>query len=241
MLAAAVTDFRRRAGLTETDQADQDRQAQIAADAVAAAAAMLKLLPDRPEWRDLRRSLRNALAAGRAEGAVGAVAIAAERIGRTGLDWDIAFQHAYDALAGLDALWAEADGWLARMLGNATADLGRALANAAANSATYAQTLADAMDALDSEDVSAVSFTVDWALSTGLSQGALALYASEGVAAVDWITAGDIRVCLSCDDNETNGPYPPSLFPQQPDHARCRCCSAASFDLANYADWFTAA
>lgn len=244
MLAGAVSDFRRRAGLTETDQADDDRKQQLAADALAAAAAMMRLLPDRPEWRSLRKTLRDSLAAGRAEGAVDAVALAAERIDRVGLDWDIALQDAYNALADLDTLWAEADGWLTKMLGRATADLGRALAHAAMSNATYAQTLAVAMDALDSDDVEAVSFITDWATTTALGRGALDLYLSEGVAAVDWLTAGDARVCTSpCEDNETGGPYAPGGFPDFPGHPRCRCtpASSAPFGLGNYDAWFTAA
>lgn len=236
----AVADFQRRTAPRESSADDRQRQDEIKSAALAAAAQMLQALPDDPERRILRARLREALAAGRAEGAVGAVAIAAERIGQLGLDWDIAFDHAYAALGDLETLWADADGWLAKMLERATGDLGRALAAGTRDGATYAQLLAGAMDALDGEDASAVSFVVDWALSTGLSQGALDLYTSEGVASVEWITAGDGRVCPTCESNGEDGPYPPSRFPGQPDHPRCRCASAASFDLANYADWFTA-
>lgn len=237
MIAAAATDFRRRAGVTEATQDEQERKAQLAQDAIAAAAALMQLLPQRPEWLSLRRSLRDALAAGRAEGAVNAVAIAAERIGKLGLSWDIAFQDAYNALADLDILWAEADGWLAKMLGAATADLGRALANSAAGGATYAQTLSAAMAALDSEDVTAVSFVVDWAATVALRQGALDLYASEGVELVTWEDAGDGRVCATCESNADNSPYPPADYPEIP-HPRCRCSPSASLSLANFDSWF---
>ena len=238
----AVADFHARIAPRESSADDKARQDQIKAAALAAAIEMLQALPDDPQWRILRAALRDAIAAGRAEGAVGAVAIAAEHIGQIGLDWDIAFEHAYTALADLDAIWADADGWLAKMLDRAAADLGRALANATRDGATYAQLLADAMDALDGEDATTVSFIVDWALTTGLARGALDLYAAEGVASVDWITAMDQRVCdtgPNCEGRGENSPYSLADFPDQPAHARCRCCSAASFDLANYADWFT--
>lgn len=247
MLAAAVSDFRRRAGLSEASGSDsgQDdavRQAQIAADANDAATAMLQALPGSPEWGAVRTALRDALAAGRAEGTVGAVAIAAERAEKIGLDWNIAFDDAYRALADLATLWADADGWLGRMLDQATADLGRTLAGAAADGATYAQMLSGAMAALDAQDVQAVSFVVDWATATALGRGALDLYRSEGLNAVDWLSAGDGRVCPTCADNEDNSPYTPDAFPLLPAHPRCRCTpAAAAFDLANYADWFAAA
>lgn len=237
-IAVAVSDFRQRAGITESSDGQDNAAIKVAA--LAAAAALIQALPNRPEWRSLRAALRNAIAAGQAEGLVGAIAIAADRIGRVGLDWDIAFTHAYAALADLEILWAEADGWLAKILGQATGELARALASSAEAGETYAQMLAAAMAALDSGDVQAVSFILDWALTTGLAQGALRLYDSEGVTSVEWITAGDARVCPTCDSNEANGPYAPSAFPACPDHPRCRCTPAADVDLSNYTRWFTA-
>ena len=237
-IAVAVSDFRRRAGLTEADD-DQSRDDEIKAAALAAAAALLQSLPNRPEWKILRTTLRNAVAAGQAEGAVDAVAIAADRIGKTGLDWDAAFGDAYQALADLDTLWADADGWLATILKQATGELGRSLAASAASGSTYAQMLAGAVAALDSGDVKAVSFVVDWALSTGLAQGALRLYDSEGATAIDWVTAGGSDVCVTCQDNEDSGPYAPAQFPSCPDHPRCRCAPSASMDPSNFANWFT--
>jgi hypothetical protein len=60
--------------------------------------------------------------------------------------------------------------------------------------------------------------------------GALALGAAEGIL-LNWMTAGDGRVCLSCQDNEDNGPYYPDSFPSLPDHPRCRCCSSPADPL----------
>jgi 2'-5' RNA ligase len=240
-VAWAVADYRRRAGLAEADQDQKDRDARTLADATAAAAAMLQLLPGRPGWQDLRTSIRDALAAGQAEGIVGAVAIAADRIEKVGLDWNLAFEHALNSLENLQTIWADVDGWLAKMLDRATGDLGRALADATREGASYEQMLADAMDMLGSDDIDAVTFTLDWAMTTALAQGALSLYASEGVSAVDWITAGDDRVCPNCGANEDAGPYDPSSFPAQPDHPGCRCTSASSMDLAAYASLFTTA
>jgi 2'-5' RNA ligase len=236
-IAVAVSNFR-RTGVTES-AADQTGSNEIKAAALAAAAELVQSLPARREWQSLRKALRDALAAGQAEGAVDAVAIAAERVGQVGLSWDIAFNDAYAALADLDTLWADADGWLGKILGQAAGELGRSLAASAQAGATYAQMLAGAVAALDSGDVKAVSFITDWALTTGLAQGALRLYDSEGVTEIDWMTAGGSNVCATCDDNEANGPYTPDAFPSCPDHPRCRCTPAASMDLTSYAHWFT--
>ncbi len=241
MIATAVSAFRWRAGTMESDRATKSPN-EIAADALSAANAMLQLLPRRPEWKALRQAIRDALAAGQAEGVVGAVAIAAEQVEKVGLDWDFAFDHAIDALEDLDQLWADADGWLEKILSRATADLGRALANATRAEATYPQMLSDAMAALDSDDVDAVSFVVDWASTTALGEGALRLYAAQGVTEADWITAGDDHVCDGiCQANEDGNPYALANFPSFPGHPRCRCTPSASMNLASFAHWFTTA
>lgn len=231
-ITAAVRDYRRRTGLLAEDATDeQQRRDQLAADAIAAANLMLAALPYGTAWASLRLALRDAIAAGRAEGVVGAIALAAEQAGAIGIDWDLAFTHAYAELARLDELWADADGWLAKMLDRAATDLGRALAQSAERGDSYEDMLTAAVDALGSEDVDAVGFIVDWALNTGLARGALDLYASEGVTDVDWLTAGDARVCPTCDANEANSPYPPRDFPDCPDHPRCRCTPAGNWVL----------
>ena len=236
-LPTAVRAFRHAAGITEAQQPS----GTVKAAALAAATALMRMLPFDRGWQALRQALRDAVAAGRAEGAVGAVAVAAARINQVGLSWDIAFDDAYRALAHLDAIWTDTDTWLGRLLDRATADLGRALAQSATAGVSYEQMLAAARDAIDDAEPDAVAFITDWALSTGLSQGALALYDREGVSGIDVLTAGDGRVCGTCEDDEDNGPYALGSVPSLPEHPRCRCVYTAAFDLANYADWFTAA
>lgn len=213
--------------------------ARIKAAALAAARAMLAALGLTAGWAALRQAIRDALAAGRAEGIVNAVAIAAERAGRIGLDWDIAFDHAYEQLARLDELWTDADTWLGRLLDRATADVGRLLADKAAAGADYEEMLNAASELLDGTDIDAVRFVIDWALTTGADQGALSLYASEGVQAVDWITAGDGHVCTTCEDNESDSPWATGSVPQAPAHPLCRCVLAADMNLARFTSWFT--
>jgi 2'-5' RNA ligase len=207
-------------------------------EAIAAARSMLHALADLTGWTRLRQTIRNAIAAGNAEGIVNAVAIAAERASTVGLDWNIAFKDAYESLARLDELWGDADGWLGRMIDRAATDLGRMLAQAAEDGATRDEMIDAAMDILTSENVEAVAFTVDWAMTTAADDGALRLYRSEGVQQIDVITAGDGRVCQACADYEADSPWPALDVPRLPTHPVCRCCYAASVSLSNFAAWF---
>lgn len=238
-LRTTVRAFRHAAALTEaTEKPDPNRFKAAALDA---ARVILGGLAIDHAWDKLRRALRNAIAAGRAEGAVDAIAIAAEQAGRIGLDWDIAFDDAYRALGNLGDIWADTDGWLGRMLDRAAADLGRVLSDGAASGASYEDMVADALDVLDSENVGAVKFVVDWALNTALQRGALDLYSSEGVQLVSWLSAGDDRVCPVCQANEDNSPFPINDYPTKI-HPWCRCVPSAEFSLGPaYDPYFTAA
>jgi len=226
-----VTAFRGRTILAEA-------LSDFSAEALAAARAMLRALADLTGWTNLRTTIRNAIAAGQAEGMVNAVAIAAERASAIGLDWNIAFKDAYEALEHLDELWGQADGWLGRMIDRAAGDLGRVLARAAEDGASRDEMVAAAMDVLTSTDVDAVAFTVDWAMTTAADEGALRLYQSEGVQQIDVITAGDGRVCQACADYEVGSPWNTLDVPHLPTHPYCRCCYAAALSLSHFAGWF---
>lgn len=227
--------LRAELGLAETDQTEQ----QVQAACTAAATAMLAGLPLTPGWAALREALRNALAAGQAEGMVGAVAVAAERANRAGLDWDKGFASAYQQLERLDTLWSQAETWLDRLVQRAVASLARVLAAAVASGASHEEMLDACSQELDGDDVEPVDFTTDWAMTTAMGAGALGLYALYQALAVTWTTAGDGRVCATCDDNESNSPYALGDVPAYPAHPRCRCQLEADFDLSRFADWFT--
>jgi 2'-5' RNA ligase len=236
-VAAMVDRFRQQAGLTE---ADHDKPS-IRAEALAAAKAMLHALAAAAGagWDVLRTALRDAIAAGRAEGMVNAVAIAAERANHIGLDWNIAFDDAYRSLERLDEIWADTGGWLGRTIDRAAADLGRVLAQDAEDGASRDQMIEDAMNVLADTDVESVAFVVDWAMTTAADEGALSLYRSEGVQQVDIISAGDGRVCPSCLDAEAGSPWQIGDAPRMPLHPACRCCISASISLSHFANWFT--
>ncbi|MEU5477440.1 hypothetical protein [Streptomyces mirabilis] len=234
-VVAMVDRFRQRVGLAEAQDPDKSN---TATEALAAAKAMLHALADLTGWTTLRAAIREAIAAGRAEGMVNAVAIGAERAGRIGLDWNIAFNDAYQSLERLDELWGNADGWLGRTIDRAAGDLGRALANAAESGASRDEMINAAMDVLTSSDADAVAFVVDWAMTTAADEGALSLYRSEGVLQVDVISAGDGIVCSACLDVEASSPWDILDAPPIPLHPICRCCYAADVSLAHFAAWF---
>lgn len=235
-IAAMVDAFRQRAGLTET----APDWAAILAEAKAAAMTMLTALAEHSGWAKLRTTIRNALAAGRAEGMVNAVAIAAEQAstGALRLDWNIAFTHAYQSLERLDELWADADGWLRRTIDRAVGDLGRTLARQAEDGATRDEMIDAAEQILTGTDTESVAFVVDWAMTTAADEGALNLYRSEGVQQVDVITAGDGRVCQACLDAEDGSPWLIADAPRMPLHPLCRCVYSASVSLSHFAAWF---
>ncbi|MFB6805477.1 2'-5' RNA ligase family protein [Streptomyces sp. NPDC056387] len=232
-VAAAVDQLRAVLGVSE---ADRGRRDDIRAAAKAAARALLQAIAGLTGFGKLRSALRDVLAAGRAEGTVEAVAIAAERASRIGLDWEIAFRDAYRAMDNLDDLWASADGWLARTLDGAASELGSVLADGMEGGLTRDELIDAAMDVLTADDA-AVAFTVDWAMTTAADEGALALYRAEGVLQIDIITAGDGRVCSACIDAEAGSPWHIGDQPRMPLHPNCRCCYSADVSLAHFANW----
>ena len=202
-----------RGPLGEADTATRDDVAS----ATAAVAAALAALPQRPEWTGVRQAMRDAIAAGRAEGEAGAQAIA----GNDGSGWDAAFQAVYDVLDNDHTLWAEADTRLRGLLDRATRDMGRALADQA-TSTTSQDDLVDGLDqAVDGGN--APTFTTDWALGIAFGAGMLAWLKKHGIAKVSWVTVGDGNVCATCDANEAGSPYPIDDVPAIPAHPQCRC------------------
>lgn len=223
--AAMVRSFRQHAGMTR-EARDSGWAAILRSEAIAAAAGMLNGILSGPEFEQFVTAIELALAAALAEGQTAAMAIAAELAGHDGFDWDAAFDHMYEPLTHLEALPGMADEWVQRLIAGNAADIGRALAALASDGGTYEEMLA-AVEALTTGDsIRAVQVLIDYAMSGSAGQGALNLYAAEGVTEVAWLTAGDERVCLTCEANEAQGPYPPEQFPELPAHPLCRCSPA---------------
>lgn len=202
----AVARFRRSLGIAETDQ----RRADIAAQALAAAKWLLHQVtddPTDPEYLELVSVLADAIKTGIAEGEAGAIALAAQHVSVVGIDFDIAFKDAWKQLEKLGEYYADARGWLGRILDGAAGDVGRLLARLAEEGATHDTMVSEVSDLLDSKEIRSVSTMVDMAMGQSFSRGALALYAREGIREVDFLTAGDTRVCPICDTFEREGPY----------------------------------
>lgn len=232
-----VRDFRAKAGVLETVvlEADGDRpDRDQVADGIAAARQFLAALPEADDWDRLRTVLRDGIARAQAEGTVDALALAADQVGRIGLDFDVAFTDAYNALADLgseDTLIGEADNWLTRMIGDSATDLGRALARATASGMSYEDMLAEVMGLLDSPTARGARTALDLLTSRAMSAGALRLYGREGVQQVDFATASDQRVCPQCLEAEAGSPYPLDRAPVPGLHPGCRCVTYAADPL----------
>lgn len=229
-----IRQIRAARGLTEADSG-HDQSANVLA--AAAAGAMLRALSDYGRWDGLRQALQDAIKAGRAEGMVNAVAIAAEQADVRGLDWDAAFADAYSSLERLHDTWADTSPWLARLVARSAAHLSRILTGLEADAGTDDMMRA-ALAVLADPDSPDVEDTVDWAMTDATDNGALDLYQTSGAAALTVITAGDGRVCAECQGAEDGSPYPADAAPGLPLHPRCRCVYSADIDLGAYASWF---
>jgi len=230
-VSLAVTRFRRSAGIEET--VDRNR-ASISAKALAVAKWLVHQVfndPTSPKFLTLVWKLADAIKTGIAEGEAGAIALAAQQVSIVGIDFDIAFRDAWKQLEKLGEYYADARGWLGRILNGAATDVGRLLARLAERNATHEDMVTEVTDLLGSNEIRSVSALVDMAMGQSFSRGALALYAREGIREVDFFTAGDSRVCPICDTDEKGSPYALIEAPQPPRHSFCRCVIVATQPL----------
>jgi 2'-5' RNA ligase len=235
-----VHSFRRHAGMTIESDPWRDVHR---AEASALAAGMLHGIRTGAAYEDLVTAIEAALAAGTAEGKTAALAVAAEQAGHDGFRWTAAYDHMFEPLKRIEGLPGMGDQWVQRIIDGNAADIGRALASLAAEGADYEEMAAAVAELTTGASIRAVQALIDYAMSGAAVQGSLDLYASEGVQWTDWLSAGDDRVCFTCQDNEDNSPYPPGQFPDCPNHPRCRCCPAAAdpLPLSAYAQFLPAA
>ncbi|MFB9926003.1 hypothetical protein ACFORO_12510 [Amycolatopsis halotolerans] len=218
--------YRAGEGLTEAYTDDPN-----IARATDAARVLLHALPEADGWQQIRQELRDGIIAAQTEGQVGALAIAADTLNLPGFNFDTAYDHIHSALSQLDTTWADADAWLRQIVQGNAGDLGRRLASLVKADADYDDMVDAAHDILGtgSEDVRAVSTVVDLAVHQSLTTGAMNLWGREGVQQVDFITAGDSRVCPVCDRAEGGGPYDLNNDPPRPPlHPLCRCTLTAT-------------
>lgn len=208
-------------------------------EARAAALGWLYAILRDPSYTGLEQAIIAALAAGTAEGRTAALAIAADQAAADGFDWDKAFTAMAALVADLGELPGAADVWVEKILGGAATDVGRVLVSMTAQGASDSAIARAVLAVITGQDVRAVSAVVDYAVGAAMARASLDLYQSEGLTLVSWMTAGDGRVCPSCEDNADNGPYDPNAFPACPDHYGCRCCPApaAPLPVSAFADF----
>ena len=198
----------------------------------AAKAALLtwlqQILTD-PGYADLATVIADAMAEAVAEGSTSALALAADQAGERGFDWNKAYEAMRAAVTDSQTEGA-ADAVTQAVMRSVAADAGRTLAQAASAGASDEETEKALEDSVEAEDAEAPALAVDTASSGFWGQGSIALAMSEGIL-LNFMTAGDGRVCAACQDCEDNGPYDPADFPDIPQHPRCRCCSSPASPL----------
>jgi SPP1 gp7 family putative phage head morphogenesis protein len=215
-----VSAFRRRHGLGEATGDNQWLTAltqQMADDGMTA-----------DEIAGIRSTIEDALRTAAAEGQVDALAVSADQIGQVGFGFDVAFDHAYAALANAEDLLGadKTSQWLQTLLGDQANEVGAALSRLAADGASADEMTAAVEGILSGADSRALMLGTDVLTSRAMSQGALDLYKADGLEQVDYVTAGDQRVCPQCAAAEENGPYALTDAPVPGLHPLCRCTLA---------------
>jgi ADP-ribose pyrophosphatase YjhB (NUDIX family) len=238
---SAVQSFRSEARIV-AKLADPDRPWWKDA-GTAAALAWLQGLDQTKGYPALVAALEAAIADGMAEGEADALALAADRLGRTGFAIGKAFTAALARLQGDPDVSQQAGDAAAAMAGSAAGDIGSVLADQAGDDGSDDEMTDAASDAAAGSQSQAVQTGTDWRLYAAILAGALALYQramsrtpaptapgeppqepppTAAKILLDWITAGDDLVCATCDGFADNGPYAPDDVPGYP-HPRCRC------------------
>src|SRR6185503_462834 len=129
----ADSDVIKRVATAALDTAKAEGLGETARDTLTAIRAAvykaLRWLAELPGWGPMRDALITAAMYGRAEGTTAALAIAADRDRVFGFKWDLAFEHALDALSDYKGLIAGiGNTWLTQLLKKTAYDLGPVLA-----------------------------------------------------------------------------------------------------------------
>lgn len=221
--APAIDQFRAAVGISEDDRTDRARHR---AEAIAAILALfLPALTDRddPDYQTFLATMVNTLRDAQAEGAAGAIAIAAEQAGIAGVDFDKAFADARGELEAAGYIEASAATWMQTVVEGAAGDVGRAIVAATEEGASAAETVTVAEDLVDRGVLPTVDLLADAAMTQAFGLGAITIYTRGGATLIDIMTAGDGRVCKICANAEAAGPYAVLDAPNIPMHPWCRC------------------
>jgi hypothetical protein len=225
-VAALVAAFRRHALMLpgapapgtdhESPQAAKHHRAELRKLARSMAAGFLAGLNDQPDWTGLLAAVTAALAASAGEGAAAALAVSAAGAGYTGFAWAKAARDGQQEPDGHTVT-----GWLARIIAGAVTDLAAVL-TAAAVAGASAGAMAAAVPAV-LRKARSVTLYLDLAMARAVGAAMAAAYgALGGIRLLDFVTAGDGKVCSSCKQCADDGPYTPRDYPGS-QHPRCRC------------------
>ena len=233
-LAALIAAFRRQSLMIdgapapgtdhESPSAAKYHKAELRNMARSMAAGFLLGVNDQPDYAGLLAAVTAALTASAGEGTAAALGISAAAAGYSGFAWD---KSARDGRSEPDQ--GTATGWVAKVIAGAVGDLARTLAAGA-----VAGVSADAMQAAASAVLAkgrSVTALLGHAMHSAVSSAMGAAYAAlGGIELLDWISAGDGRVCAVCVGYEENSPYTPQDYPDTP-HGGCRCVPGPSGGL----------
>jgi hypothetical protein len=203
--------------------------------ATGAAVAWLSQIDTTKGYPALVAAIESAIAEGMAEGEADALAVAADRQGATGFVIAGAFTAALARSQADPGVSQQAQQAAEKMTTGAANDTGRTLAALAADGSTEAGMSAAVEDETSGSQSRSVAMGTDWTLSAAILAGAAALYSqassSQSAAVmVNWVTAGDGRVCNTCSGYEDNSPYAPEDVPDYP-HGGCRCSTEPADDI----------
>ncbi len=225
-LAALIGAFRRQALMIdgapapgtdhESPQAAKHHKAELRNLARSMAAGFLAGMNDQPDYTGLLAAVTAALSAAAGEGTAAALAVSAAGSGYTGFAWTKASRDGQQEPDG-----STVTGWAAKIIAGAVSDLATALA-AGAIAGASAEAMLTAASAVLRKGRSVTSF-LGQAMQSAVSSAMNAAYAAlGGIELLDWLTAGDGKVCPRCDSLADAGPYAPRNYPAVP-HPGCRC------------------
>jgi hypothetical protein len=233
-LAALIAAFRRQALMIdgapapgtdhESPQAAKHHKAELRNLARSMAAGCLMGVNDQPDYAGLLAAVTAALTAGTGEGTAAALAVSAAGAGYTGFAWQKAQR---DGRQEPDP--GTVTRWAAKIIAGTVTDLASALA-AGAIAGASADALQTTAAAVLRKGWSVTAY-LDQAMHSAVTAAMGAAYSAlGGIELLDFLTAGDSRVCGQCQDCADNGPYTPQNYPGS-QHPRCRCVPEPSGGL----------
>ena len=233
-LAALIAAFRREALMVdgapapgtdhESPQAARYHKAELRMLARSMAAGFLMGVNDQPDYAGLLAAITAALTAAAGEGTAAALGISAAGAGYDGFAWDKA---AKDGRSEPDQ--GTVTGWAAKIIAGAVTGLAAAL-TAGAVAGASAEVMQAAASAVLRKAGSVTAY-LGQAMHSAVNRAMAAAYdALGGIELLTWTTAGDGRVCPTCQGYEDNSPYTPQDYPDTP-HPGCRCIPEPSGGL----------